>query len=145
MVQHRIDIEIGFTLAVTANTTAAHIRSFLARYRSDADLVIEHLIGAAPQVAEAVLVSTNYAVAIDERAAAGSWYVELRMVVLVSTVDGINEAQVARYFEGFYDQGKTKIRQLVAAAPPSRQATIPSGQSWHLHRDDDTDPIEQEP
>ncbi len=123
-------LKIVATLSIRDNITESQIRGFLAGARPDLETKFNTLIANAPPVAEAVLDDTQFNLKVNS-ISPGLWTIYPKIVLTVTVADGITEAQVLGYLEGYWDQFKTVLRTLIGTAPGGANARIIE---WHVHR-----------
>ncbi len=123
-------LKIVLRLSLRDNITEAQIRTFLADADPKLRARVTALVANAPVAAEAVLEDIGLKLKVDP-IEPGIWEIYPKTVIDVSVADGITEAQVYGYLEGYWDQFKTDLRVLIASIPTGAQAQI---LSWHVHR-----------
>ena len=130
MVTYNFYLKIVATLSIRSNVTEAQIRSFLANSRDDLEAKINTIVSNAPPVAEAVLDNVSFKLKVNSFSP-GLWEIYPKIVLTISVADSITELQVQNFLEGYCDQFKVVLRNLVASVPANRQAVI---LDWHVHR-----------
>ena len=130
MAVYPIRLKLVLTLSAKTSVTEPQIRGYLTDFAPQASAWIEGIVASAPPAAEASIDSLTWQLKIDN-IASGLWLIYPKPALLVTVADTVTAQQAHAFLRGFYDDAKTKLRNLVAAVSPSANLEI---LEWHVHR-----------
>ena len=128
-VTRQVRLKFVMYLSTAAFITESQIRTYLSDFGSQATTWITNTINSA-QPADAATLDSIAGKGKVNNLASGEWEVYPKPILTVTVADSITRAQAHAFLRGFFDDAKTKLRNLIAGTPPGAQAVITG---WHVH------------